>query len=255
MLVKRLVFAAIGWCFSVLLLCGHAVPAHAESLQIVTGEWPPYVSEEMQLSGPAADIVRRAFANSGVQVTFTFYPWKRCERMVEAGDVFGAFPYVKTDLRNRFASYSDMLFLASSYFFYMKSHIRNFDYKNVALLKDYAVGGALGFNYIEPWTEAGVRLYVAPDEVSMFRMLKACRVDLVPGEEHTSWNLIQKLFPDDVDDFAMASAPFGSEENYLMVSKNFPNSEILTSKFNAGLRQLKESGEYDNIWKRYFARH
>jgi polar amino acid transport system substrate-binding protein len=51
--------------------------AHGDTVRLATGELPPYATEQRPDQGIALDIVRKAFAISGVTVHYTFKPWMR----------------------------------------------------------------------------------------------------------------------------------------------------------------------------------
>lgn len=61
------------------------VLALAENLRLVTGELPPYATQERPDSGIALDIVRKAFANASTTVSYTFKPWTRSLEEARAG--------------------------------------------------------------------------------------------------------------------------------------------------------------------------
>ena len=44
-------------------------------VRLVSGEWPPYVSASLPGFGPAAEIVREAFAATGHEVVIEFMPF------------------------------------------------------------------------------------------------------------------------------------------------------------------------------------
>ena len=44
---------------------------------LATGEWPPYVSADLEGQGATVEVVRAAFKAVGVDVEIRFYPWTR----------------------------------------------------------------------------------------------------------------------------------------------------------------------------------
>lgn len=223
---------------------------HPSTVTLVAGEWAPYVSEHMEGNGRIAEVVRRAFAHSGIAVELKFFPWKRCERMLETGEAYGSFPYVVTPVRSGFAEFSDPIFIANSHFFFLKSRMSGFDYTTLQALKGYSIAGALGFNYLEWFAYDNIPVDVSPDEDSMFRKLASGRAQLVPAEERVGWMCLRRLFPDADERFAMSSTPFRSEPNFLMYSKTYPGGKELTALFNAGLRHLRETGELERLLRK-----
>lgn len=217
------------------------------TVTLVAGEWAPYVSEHMQGNGRITEVVLRAFAHSGIAVELKFFPWKRCERMLETGEAFGSFPYVPTPFRSRFAEFSDPIFIANSHFFFLKDRMDGFDYTTLQALQGYTIAGALGFNYLEWFAYDNLPVDVSPDEDSMFRKLATGRVQLAPAEERVGWMSLRRLFPDANERFAMSRTPFRSEPNFLMYSKAYPGGKELIAQFNEGLRHLRETGELERL--------
>ncbi len=65
---------------SLLLFC-MPVPLWAKPVRLATLEWPPYTSQSLPDGGLTGHIVKRAFAEAGLEVEFDFYPWQRAVRL------------------------------------------------------------------------------------------------------------------------------------------------------------------------------
>ncbi len=88
---------------SLLLFC-MPIPLWAKPVRLTTLEWPPYTSQHLPDGGLTGHIVKRAFAEAGLEVEFDFYPWQRA--MLLASDptqhYSGYFPkYFANDLDKR----------------------------------------------------------------------------------------------------------------------------------------------------------
>jgi ABC-type amino acid transport substrate-binding protein len=66
------------------------------------------------------------------------------------------------------------------------------------------------------------------------------RIDLAATDELVGWALINKLYPQDIAQFAVVDKPFATQYLHLMVSRNYPNAAALTEKFNATFKSLQE---------------
>ena len=64
-----------------LLLSCMPIQLWAEPVRLTTLEWPPYTSQSLPDGGLTGHIVKRAFAEVGLEVTFDFYPWQRAVRL------------------------------------------------------------------------------------------------------------------------------------------------------------------------------
>jgi len=64
---------------AILLLCGLACEARAETLRLVTEAWAPYVyQDDDQPAGLDYEISREVLQRLGVELELQFMPWKRC---------------------------------------------------------------------------------------------------------------------------------------------------------------------------------
>ncbi len=71
--MKKYLFVKIFMLFSLSVPSAFA----GEEIRLTTGEFPPFISENLKYYGPAPHIVTKAFASEGVSVKFRVFPWKR----------------------------------------------------------------------------------------------------------------------------------------------------------------------------------
>ncbi len=241
--------------FCVLGLCAFPVQALAEdTLRILTGEWPPFVSESLPQYGYTAEIVSYAFLAAGLEPEFAFMPWKRCALMVEEGKELAAFPYVKNEERSQYAVFSERIAESRSVFFYMKSELGAFEYSNLENLKQYRVGGAKGFYYEAIFRGAAVEVDYSNTQESMFKKLYLGRIQLAPSDERVGWLLLRKLYPGQEHLFASTANALTENKLHVMFSKMHPKTDEAMARFNEGLRIIKENGVYNRIMARYSMR-
>jgi polar amino acid transport system substrate-binding protein len=230
-------------------------PAAATADQTVilaTGDWAPYTSETMENYGAFTEIVSAVFKEMGVPVKYVFYPWKRAEDEVKAGNVFAAFPYIETEDRLKEYDFSDPVFVSTGKFFYMpKKQKSEIAYDNLEDLQSYHVGGVLGYWYETPFKEAGLQTeYVSSDEMNIQKLYLG-RVDLAASEELVGWALIKKLYPQEMDQFATVAKPLNEDPLRLLVSRKYPAAAELVKKFNAALKIINDNGIMQQILTKY----
>ena len=61
-----------------------------ETIRLTNGEWLPYMSANLKYNGVASRIVTEAFALEGIEVVYSFFPWKRAYALVSNGDFDGS---------------------------------------------------------------------------------------------------------------------------------------------------------------------
>lgn len=218
------------------------------TLVIATGELPPYVSENRNESF-LTEILNEVAREMGVKFVFKFMPWKRCEAAVEKLEAWGAIPYVRTPEREKKYYFSEKLFdRQGKFFFYSPGGIhKQIPYAGLSDLKGYIIGGVRGYYYEQPLLEAGLHVeFVTADEQNFWK-LKAGRVDLIIADEVVGFYIIRQRFPREAENFFTLSKPLDVIGDYLMTSKQYPDTQNLLTRFNRALKKVKENGVYQKI--------
>ncbi len=222
------------------------------TVKLATGEWDPYTTEKTETKGFVTEIISAAFLAVNIQPVYVFLPWKRCESNLDNGTVFGIFPYVSSPERIAHYIFSDKIAFSTGRFFYKKDKFKNpLNYENLTDLKNYSIGGTLGYWYEKDFTTAGLKTeYVAGDELN-FRKLLGDRVDAVVADELVGWELIKKIDAKAVDTIATMQKPLNRSELHIMVSKKYPDTPEILKQFNSGLEIIKKNGIYKKILVKY----
>ncbi len=222
-------------------------------VKIATGDYPPFTSETMDGKGFFSEIVTAAFKEMGEEVSFSFFPWKRCESVVQKGDFFAAIPYSKSEEREKIFDFSDIGHVTEELLFYYapQNDLSSFNYTSYSDLKPYKIAGMLGYYYVEAMKKAGLKLDNTPNEIAAFKKLISGRVDLIPIDKTTGMTLIKENFPKELANIKTVKNPLGASYSLLMISRKYPDAKALTEKFNMGLKKIQENGTYDAILKKH----
>ncbi len=243
--------------FIVIVFCSFGISTNGYSnegktIMLATGEYPPYASAEMAGYGMVTEIISATMKEMGSKPEYKFYPWKRCESSVKKGKVWATFPYGYTKERAKDFLFSDVLLETSTKFFYYKKHTKKkIEWKTLSDLKPYRIGGVLGYYYEADFKKAGLSVDYAPSEILSLKKAIRGRIALVPLDEAVGWSLIKKNFPDKSADFGVIDKAHDTSGNFLMVSKDYPDSKKLLQKFNTALKTIKQNGEMEVILKKY----
>lgn len=223
--------------------------AHAENLVIATGEWPPYVSRDLEHDGMTARIVRDAFEAVGDTVEFRFYPWSRTLLVSEEGDVDASFPWSHSAEREEQYLYSDPIGEYGYVFFHLKA--TPFSWNRLEDLEGLTIGATYSYNYGDAFIEGAEQgLYqiewVSADELN-WRKLMAGRIDLFPSDREAGYAALRELFPDDsrlkITHHPTPLKPTTSI--HLLFPRQIPESVPRLERFNDGLRMLVEDGRME----------
>ncbi len=222
----------------------------AQKVNLTTGEYAPYSSKALPNYGFFPEILNIVFKKINIEPNYQFFPWKRCENEVEAGKSWAAFPYGKSVEREKKFLFSDIIFNSkSSFFYYKKKPIDNWD--KLSDLKSMTIGGILGYWYEEDFKKNGLKIDYTTKEISAIKKLMKGRVQLIVIDDLAIWALIKKNFPNEIGNFGTLAKPYSVSGNFLMVSKKYPKTKELLSKFNAALKELKNGAEIKAILDKY----
>jgi len=219
-----------------------------EPIKIATGEWPPYFSESFEFGGFGAKICAEAFALSGLEAEYSCMPWKRAYESTKLGQFDASPGWRKNTDRESLFYFSDPIFYTNSVLFHRKGTPLNWN--KLEDLKDKTIGITLGYSYIpllKPVMENGKgRLDIAPtDEINMIK-LAAGRIDIFPCSRAVGYYLLRtKMLPGTGDSITNHPKPIEEGAVYMIISKKIHNGREILSKFNEGLKELKDSGLYD----------
>jgi polar amino acid transport system substrate-binding protein len=197
-------------------------------------------------------IVSAACARAGIQPDYQFLPWARVDQEVLDGRLFAGFPYARTEERAKSYDFSDPVYFVTMLVFYDDRNPRFArgvpPFTRIEDLRGYRFGGLRAIFYENDLRRAGVEFLPQENVEQSFQMLKAGRIDFIIDEVSVGYANIQKFMPDEVAHFKTLPRPYGDRKiSGLLVSRAYPGAKDLLKRFNAGLRQIKASGEYDRI--------
>jgi len=219
------------------------------TVTITTGEWAPLISEKLSDYGPISIIVKEAFSHSSIDVEFRFVPWKRAMREVDIGSSDASSAWRITDERKKTFLFSDNIYENSNVFFYLKSN--PFDWETFNDLKKYQIGAVIGYAYSERFESAEKRgdfvVYRLNDEKLLIEMLLKGRIQAFPANREVGLNLIRSKAPEFFNSFAIHPKSLTKKPLRLIVKKN-AKGQALLNKFNLGLKKLKASGRFEEIY-------
>ncbi len=233
-----------------ILGCGVAAAQTSKTIRLTNGEWQPYLSKDVPHFGIASHIVTEAFALVGVEVEYGFFPWARSMKLAKVGRWDGTVIWGESEERLQNFHFSELVVLTTFVFFHLRS--TQFDWNTYEDLRDIKVGGTAEYYYgyeFEGAESAGIfKTNRAPnDETGLKKLLKG-RIDVFPGEVMVTYAQIRDTFPEEqVALFTHHPKSITERRQFLLLSKTVPGNEQMLDRFNEGLRQLKESGTYDQI--------
>ncbi len=242
--------AAVALSIALFLGGGSTFVQAQDTIRLTAGKWQPFTSKSAPHYGVASHIVTEAFALVGVEVEYGFFPWKRAMKLAREGKWDGSAIWYDTEERRADFFYSDPITPATNSFFHLTSY--QFDWEKFEDLADIRVGGTSEYSYgteFDAAERAGIfrTRRANNDEIGLTTLLKG-RIDVFPGEVMVTNEQIRDTFSkEDTTLFTHHPKTISRLPLYLLLSKKMPGNEAFRILFNEGLRQLKESGKYDEI--------
>ena len=228
-----------------------------ETIRLTNGEWLPYMSSTLKYKGVASRIVTEAFALEGIDVEYTFFPWKRAYSLVSSGEFDGSLSWANTKEREKEVYYSkEGVILGQTMFFYKNDLKLSWQVKkqHYGDLKGLTIGTIIGYKYLESFDAAVKNKIVNEQKVSTleinFKKLLNNRIDLLISNKDVAYNVLNQSFSKK-EISSLSSIEYNPNQTvyYLILSKKHKKNERLMKLFNAGLKKLKESGKYDQYYK------
>jgi polar amino acid transport system substrate-binding protein len=228
--------------------------ADKPQIALGTGEFEPFAGQNILNNGALVELVSAVFKEIGMEPQYTFYPWKRAEQLAEEGKVFAIFPYVQTEERQKDFEFSDPIMWNSeaTVLFYLKKNFpQGITYKSYEDLAAYKLGGVLGYWYEQPLQKAKLNVYYVKNDEASIQKLYLNRIQFAISDELVGWALIKRLYPQEIDQFAVVDQPLRQGHLRLMISRKYPHAIALTKQFNMGLESLRTKG----IVRQILAKH
>lgn len=240
---------SIPWVVCLLAYGGHAAWAGERLVRLATGELPPYATQDRPDQGMALDIVRRAFAEEGYRVEYTFLPWSRALHEAKSGKWDGTAYWGYTKERARDFLLSENIITEQWVLLHRADS--PFDWHQWADLKPYVMATVPNYTYTpELWAlvRAGaIRNDPSPNDLSSLRKLVAGRVDLVPLDRRVACYLMNRYMPDQVNRIAAHPRLIAQTfTTHLMLNRQNKDNLQRLMDFNRGLRKLKAADELDH---------
>jgi len=225
----------------------------AEKIVVATGEWIPYTGKSMENKGFVSEIITNVLKSMNMETEIKFYPWRRCYQNVLLDKVWAAYPYSFTEERASEVAFSDDVAFSTTKFFYCaKSEQKpTFIYNKLTDLRQYKLGGVIGYYYEEQFKKAELNVdYVAKEQMALEKLFLG-RTQLLPLNEMVGWGLIKNTFPDNVNMFGSLDKPLDRQSLKLIVNKKNEKSMALLKTFNDHLATFMKSKQYQLIIDKY----
>ncbi len=222
-----------------------------ESIRVATGEWKPYASKSLKHYGVCTHIITEAFALEGVKVEISFFPPPRAEAYAKIGKWDAVATFVSTPERKKVFYLSNVAYSSERVFFHLKSY--SFDWDTIDDLKGIDIGATIGYKYSSMFENAEkdgkITVHRVPKNVQNFRMMLSGRIKIFPFTREAGYFLLREQFgSDQAVKITHHPKVLHKADYHVGFPKISKRSQRLVELFNKGLKQLKKSGRYDQMF-------
>jgi polar amino acid transport system substrate-binding protein len=218
-------------------------PVMAETVLVNTLEWPPYTSAELPKGGATTNVIKRAFAAAGMEVSVNYLPWKRAISMAkDDASVAAYYPgyhcrhvdgFIASDpIGNGPLGFAENVNAPAFW--------QNIDDIGAQKLK---VGTVLGYANTDEFDEkAGtgwIRSIPAPDDLTNLRKLVRKRIDMAVIDKLVLSYILatEPTLADEADSLQFNARPLENKILYLCFNDD-EAGRALRDVFNAGLAKV-----------------
>ncbi len=226
-----------------ILLFLYTFSSLAGKINIATGEWYPFISEDSPGNGCIARLVRAAYKKVGYTVNYVFMPWDGVMKRVRLGKHDASVYWYKNDEREKYFHYSkNHLRLDRLAFFKLREDSTTFreweDLKNKEVILNDSYYYPQDFlNYAKA---NNIKLIKLDYDEQMVKFFERGRGDILVMDEKLFVNLVNKNKINRKKFIKTKIDPF-EEKGYIIFPKINNNSVELRNLFDKGFEKLEKS--------------
>lgn len=226
-----------------------AAGAGLEPLALATGEWPPFMSEQLPNGGFVTEIVRQALAEVGATPRLSYYPWARAMAQVQSGPELGSLAWYRNPERERLFHFSEAVFMERQLLFFRRR--QPLPWTRLADLQGRRIGLTTGYFYGEDLMQAErERLFTidrAPSDERSLRKLLLGRVDAAVVSHEVGRYLLATRFTEaEAIQIGWHARPINEGPLCLIFARQ-PAGLAWRDRFDRGLLALRRSGRVEAI--------
>lgn len=227
-------------------------PVAAETVTLgAEDDWFPYSGlVNKQVQGITIDVVRAAFAVSGIEVRYEVLPYARCMALTKSGALPACFDTLRNPgIENDYLWHDPAMFRVQYKIYALASsnesdlHPRDLEGKKVAVTRAYEYGVEFDTN------EKIQRVLTSRDESNFGMVLRGRAQYTVALEINTAMLMARR--PDLAGKFKVVGAVEASEV-HMAFSRRHPDAKRLMGLFEKGLRELHANGRIRAIEEAWF---
>lgn len=219
-----------------------------DEVQISVANFPPYINEVEQ-TGVIVGLVKNVFLEQGIKTNISFSTWSEVETAVDRKNHL-SFMWSKTAKRKRKWSYSEPVYTNRQVIVSNKS--KRVFWRRLDELRQYKIGVTTHHNYgkrFEDYREFLDLNESISDFISLKKLING-KFDAIVLEELNAQHLLS-YFPKSKQEKIeiLSHQAIDTSDSYLVCSKMNSRCAFLIDRFNQGLKKLKQTDKYSQLFK------
>tara|TARA_Y100000591_G_C21654222_1_gene604456 strand:+ start:71 stop:826 length:756 start_codon:yes stop_codon:yes gene_type:complete len=225
-----------------------------EKITLLVGEWPPFITEELEGYGVGGKLVKRAFEKKDIKVKFQFTSWENAFNWTKKGKKGdGTFFWSKTKEREEDFLFSIPAMIERNVFFHLKGKkirwkkLKDLRFKKIGIVEGFSYGADLDLAISEGKFK---KIIFTKTTLQNFDNLLKRKIDLFPHEKSVGYYELKENYPKyKYRKVIHNEKDIGKDYTYLLMSKKKEKkAKRLLNIFNQSLAEMMIDGEYKNIF-------
>ncbi|TYK64510.1 substrate-binding periplasmic protein [Colwellia echini] len=165
----------------------------AKPVSVATSQWAPYINDENQPLGTAANILKQVLSQNQLTIDWRYQNYDLAFELVTKGKQQAAFPYFKTTERETRVLFSEPVFSVTSHIYYNRQRESKLD---LTQLKQYKFGRVSGYSYGETIDAYLTDAIIYASEKEALESLFRNDIDFLPMTQSVMNSLLNKEYLD-----------------------------------------------------------
>lgn len=233
---------------SLLYFTLNTLHANEQTVVLQVNESAPIWSKNLPSGGLGVEIVQAISQEMGIKTYIEFIPLKRLIANTSNNDIGNPLFYMNNQ---EFAAIIPIAVSYSSFFTYKKTVGKLL---SETLPKERRIGILKGTNPNIKISEQFGVFEESTSQESLFKKLKAGRLDLVVELNLVGTEMIRKLFPNEVKNFDSSVVLDSSSPIAIMIDISYPNANAIALLYQKGLDRIIKNGVYEKILEKYYVK-
>ncbi|OQY38739.1 MAG: hypothetical protein B6226_03205 [Candidatus Cloacimonetes bacterium 4572_65] len=220
-----------------------------KKLTLVTCEWAPFYSSQLENQGFFSEIVRESFKNVDYDVDFTFTDWDVAMDLAAKNSYNGLHGAYYSEERELLFNYSYPIYSVKTVFLAKRELNLNYD-SNLENLRNRRIGISKGYAYTDEFDNSELFVKVeAGGPKQLLDLLFADEVDVIVVQADVAQQIIIKKYITRVGEIEALGPSLTENKLYVAISREYPNHKMVVNDFNRGFEKLVNSGRYIELTK------